>query len=402
MDRPRLRYVEVIPLEHEGKPAFALRDPAGFAPHTVVVSPAVVLILQHFDGRRSVAEIAAAVSAAVSQEIPVQQIAELAASLDEARFLEGPAFDAHRHDVVTRFRAAPRREPSHAGQAYPAETEELRDWCTALPAAAAPAAAGRLVGAAAPHIDLRFGGASCKQVHETLRQRAPDVDTVVVLGTGHCAADPFVLTRQHYGTPLGDVLTDRELVDELARRLGDDVFDAEFLHAQEHSIEFQAVFLRLGNAAPPRALPVLVGSFHEFLVTGQEPFEDERIRRFVGELQDAVERLGRRVQYLASIDLSHLGPRYGDPCGLTAEEAAVVEQEDRALLALAAAGDAEGFFRHNQERADRRRVCGFSALYTLLRLLPGARGTLLRYEQTTFPGTEDTVAHCAMLFEEGR
>jgi hypothetical protein len=104
------------------------------------------------------------------------------------------------------------------------------------------------------------------------------------------------------------------------------------------------------------------------------------------------------VTYLASIDLAHLGPRYGDADGLDEERARQVERDDRALLAFAEAGDPEGFFRHNQAVMDERRVCGFSALYTLLRLLPGARGRLLRYTQTTFPGSIDTVSHCAMMF----
>ncbi len=58
-----------------------------------------------------------------------------------------------------------------------------------------------------------------------------------------------------------------------------------------------------------------------------------------------------------------------------------------------------GFFAHNAECGDARRICGFSALYTQLRILRQARGTLLRYDQTTFPGSQDTVSHCSMVFE---
>ncbi|MBI4879275.1 MAG: AmmeMemoRadiSam system protein B, partial [Planctomycetes bacterium] len=256
-----------------------------------------------------------------------------------------------------------------------------------------------------PHIDLRFGGASCKLVHAERARRAADAETVVVLGTGHGAAeDLFVLTRQSYATPLGVVPTDLELVEALVARLGEaEMLGAEILHAREHSVEFQALFLHLfarEAAAPPRLLPVLVGSFEPFIRSGAEPYADPRVRGFVDGMRAEIERRGRRVCYAASIDLSHLGPRYGDERGLSPQEAAQVEQEDRALLAFAEQGDAEGFFRHHQATGDRRRVCGFSSLYVLLRLLPGARGRLLRYDQSTFPGTADTVAHCAMLFEE--
>jgi MEMO1 family protein len=146
-------------------------------------------------------------------------------------------------------------------------------------------------------------------------------------------------------------------------------------------------------------LPVLVGSFHQFLETGAEPWSSPYVRSFVDALREESDRLGRNVAYLASIDLAHLGPRYGDSRGLTPDEAARIEVADRELLRFAEDGDAEGFFCHNQLAKDERRVCGFGALYLLLRLLPGARGTLLRYERTTFPDTEDTVTHCAMVFE---
>ncbi len=227
-----------------------------------------------------------------------------------------------------------------------------------------------------------------------------DLNQVVILGTGHAAADhPYTLTRQHYGTPLGRVETDVELVEEIARRAPVDPFEAELLHEQEHSIEFQAVFHRLARGPDgPRIVPVLCGSFHEFVETRRRPLDDERVRGFVEAVRAAVGETGRRVQYLASIDLSHMGPRYGDEEGLDEEGFLRVEKADRDLLARAAAGDLDGFFEHQVFCRDERRVCGFSALYTLLALVPGLRGRLLRYEMTTFPGTKDTVGHCAMAF----
>src|SRR5690606_11577393 len=49
--RPRVRYVECQPLEQGGQRSFLLSDPTGLAPNPVVVSPAVVFLLQRFDGR---------------------------------------------------------------------------------------------------------------------------------------------------------------------------------------------------------------------------------------------------------------------------------------------------------------------------------------------------------------
>lgn len=405
MTRPKLRPLSVHAVEENGKRRYRLHDPSGVSPYALTISAAEVFVLQRFDGRKELGEIQQDIAAATGARIPLDQLEMIARTLEEALLLEGPALEAHRGKMIAEYRAADCRPHLHGGVAYPLEPEALTRWHGELaeaPVGAVPRA-GRLVGAAAPHIDTRFGGASCKRVHRELAERRRDLDTLVVLGTGHsCIEHPFTLTRQRYGTPLGPVETDRELAGALESRLGPAIVADELQHVGEHSIEFQAVFLRLaarGTQPIPRVLPVLVGSFERFATEDRDPWSDPAVRGFVEGLREESQRLARSVAYLASIDLSHLGPRYGDERGLTPEEAARVEQEDRALLAFAEAGDAEGLFRHNQAEQDRRRICGISALYTLLRLLPGARGRLLEYQQTVFPGTSDTVAHCAMVLE---
>ena len=402
IDRPKLRAVECHAVADEGRRAYLLHDPAGIAPAPLVVSPQVIFLLKHFDGRHSLPSIAEAFTRATGQLLPRERLEELVRALDEALFLESPAFERHVAERTEAYRRMPERPPAHGGEAYPEGPSELRRWFQDLqgvPLEGEPPE-GTIVAAAAPHIDTRFGGASCKLVHRLLAEQGGEVDTVVILGTGHAAADhPYTLTRQHYGTPLGRVETDVELVEEIARRAPVDPFEAELLHEQEHSIEFQAVFHRLARGPDgPRIVPVLCGSFHEFVETRRRPLDDERVRGFVEAVRAAVGETGRRVQYLASIDLSHMGPRYGDEEGLDEEGFLRVEKADRDLLARAAAGDLDGFFEHQVFCRDERRVCGFSALYTLLALVPGLRGRLLRYEMTTFPGTKDTVGHCAMAF----
>ena len=402
---PRLRNeIEAIPIQQDGKRMFVLRDVSGLAPDQLVVSAAVVYILHLFDGSHDLAAVSANLKKTFDDEVPVAQLEELVTSLDKAHFLAGAGLDAFRRAKLDAFRAAPSRPFVHSGVAYPCDAAEFAAWSANLAKISDPAARGTLVGAAAPHIDLRFGGRGCRAVHDQRAERRSDADVIVVLGTGHAAGDDlFTLTRQDFATPLGTVATDRELVDAIARKAGgDELFRSELLHASEHTVEFQSVFVPLAGAAAtrPRILPVLVGSLHRHMTEGKEPWSDVRMKRFVEALGEEADRLKRRVVHVASIDLSHMGPRYGDPTGLTPDEATQVEREDRELLGFAERGDPEGFFFHNQKLGDRRRVCGFSALYTLLRLLPGARGRVLDYTQTTFPDSQDTVAHCAMVFEK--
>lgn len=404
--KPILRGLEPTPIQHEGQSMLLLRDPSGVSDAELVVSRAAVVVLRMFDGEHTIEDIQAAILKDHGTLLERAQLESLVRQFDEAGFLDGPTFEARKHAAEAAFRSSSRRPFVHSGIAYPDDAAELRAWFDALNTVpeAKPRDGARLCGAAAPHIDLRFGGASNACAHRLLAAAAPRADTVVVLGTGHKAVeDPFTLTRVPYATPLADVPNDLELIDALAQQIGPErAYRAELLHREEHSIEFQAVFLALQNQVRERPLaivPVLVGSFHEFIERERDPIEDDRVATFVGAIRDEAKRLGRNVLVVSSIDLAHLGPRYGDPTGLDPDGAHDVEVADRELLEFAARGDAAGFFEHNAECNDERRICGFSALYTQLRILRGARGTLLRYDQTTFPGSRDTVSHCSMVFE---
>lgn len=404
--KPVLRGLAPTPIRHDGRAMLLLRDPSGVSDTELVVSHAAVAVLRLFDGEHTIADIQDTILKEHGTQLEYAQVEALVRQFDEAGFLEGPTFEARRNDALAAYRTAPHRPFVHSGVSYPSEPDALRVWFDALNTVpeGKPRDGARLCGAAAPHIDLAFGGASNACAHRLLATSAAQADTMLILGTGHQAIDdPFTLTRVPYATPLGDVPNDLELIDALAHRIGPErAFRGELLHREEHSIEFQAVFVALQNQARARPLaivPVLVGSFHEFIERERDPLEDDRIATFVGAVRDEAARLGRRMLVVSSIDLAHIGPRYGDPSGLDADGAHDVEVADRELLEFAARGDAAGFFAHNAECGDARRICGFSALYTQLRILRQARGTLLRYDQTTFPGSQDTVSHCSMVFE---
>src|SRR5262249_41466862 len=169
---------------------------------------------------------------------------------------------------------------------------------------------------------------------------------IFVCGTDHNGNDhPFTLTRKDYETPLGAVPTDVALVDEIEARVGaETLFADELHHRSEHSIEFQAVWLRRAyGAAPPPVLPVLCGSRpprprRPFLcgrsppaaARGERPAAAPRAAGFLEALARGT--AGRRVLVVAGADLAHVGPRFGDG-PMLAPDRRRVEDADRAALA---------------------------------------------------------------------
>jgi len=209
---------------------------------------------------------------------------------------------------------------------------------------------------------------------------------------------PFALTRKDYETPLGKAPVARDFVEALAARARQDCFASELAHRAEHSIEFQAVFLRYLYAGRRdiEIVPVLASFAHEALARGLGPEDDPRVARFLDALGETVAASGRRVALVAGADLAHMGPRFGDPEPVSPEDLERIGSEDREMLATVEAADARAFFESVARDGDRRRICGLSPIYALLRALGGSPGTLRRYAQ--WPDPQGVVTFASVVF----
>ncbi|MEK7230214.1 MAG: hypothetical protein AAB154_09220, partial [Candidatus Binatota bacterium] len=90
-DHPRLRPVEIFPVQQEGRTLVCLRDPQHLA-DTVVVSPPVYFILAHFDGKHSLVDIQEAYARQVGQLLLSEEIKKIIDLLDHHYFLHTDRF----------------------------------------------------------------------------------------------------------------------------------------------------------------------------------------------------------------------------------------------------------------------------------------------------------------------
>jgi AmmeMemoRadiSam system protein B len=410
--RPRLRALEAFPVDHEGQRCIALRDPAGFTDQIAVLPPMLLDLVSLFDGEHSIAQMQEIMRRRHGEAPTPEQIVAVIDRFDSAGFLESERFAEHQRAVEDAFRRSPVRPASHAGGAYAGEPAELTaqidaffsgpggpDHPESATAAAAPSTASAgLTALIAPHIDFHRGGSTYGWAYKEILERS-DADLYVILGTCHAGMpDPFSVTLKPYDTPLGPVPVDGDFYEALARRAGQDLLASEVAHRREHSIEFQAVMLQrlLGRRRPFTILPVLASYLHEAVWRRSGPESDERVPRFLDALRETIASSSRRVCLIAGVDLAHVGPRFGDAEPNTSDSLAAVEEADRRMLESVVAADARGFFASVAADGDARRICGLSPIYTLLRLLPGSPGRLLRYTQ--WPDPEGAVTFCAVSY----
>ena len=425
---PRVRHVDVIPVDHDGSRAFYVRDPLEFAPQPIVLGAAGLLILSCLDGSHTMGQVRQVLRERLpGADIDAAEVHRLLRTLSRGCFLHDRVAAERIARVSEEFARTTVRPAWHAGRSYPDDAGELAamfdrffvEAKTAIPRAVEPVSvpaggstAPCLAAVMCPHIDLRAGGAIYPPAFAALAAAARDpepIELYVILGVAHHAgvepgAGFAIATDKDYATPFGQAPTGRSVIEDWSRRAGRDVTDRQTLHRTEHSVEFPLLFLHYIEARaglpPYEVVPVLLGSVDPYLRDGSDPLQAAEVAGELQALREGVAASGKRALYVLSVDLAHIGPKFGDADRIDDAGAASCEQADRALLDYAQRFDAAGFTRSLAACGNNRNVDAVSGLYSLYPLLAGGdrHGTLLAYGQNRQRDTGSLVSYASMAF----
>lgn len=403
---PKLRDgLEAHQVEHSGEKMFLLRDRIGFAPDSLIFSPAAIPILANMNGSNSLRDLQADFMRQTGQLIHMEELQDLVKTLDEHLFLDSDRFRSLAARQISEFVDSPVRKMRHAGSSYPAEAGQLREKLRSFFSPendgpgfprASDGQTRKMVGLVAPHIDLNAGGACFAHAYKAAAE-ALVPDTWIVLGTGHDIVENcFALTVKDFETPLGTVACDRDICDELLRRTPFNLRASEYNHRTEHTIEFQAVFLSFLQPEA-RIVPILC-SF------GAEDWQanGNRINEFARLLAELVFGHKRSVGIIASVDFAHVGPRYGDSFR---PHAGMIEENlslDGSLLKLLELCRADDFLGTIHRDSNSRKICGVAPLFTLAKTFEGrASGSTLRQSHAVVDEQGSFVTFASMAFYAG-
>ncbi len=382
-----------------------LRDPLQLSPRQLIFPQVLAQLLLFCDGGHTPDQIVEAVALQSGISLPIDVVVEALQQLDDAFLLDNTRSETARAEAIAAYRAQPFRPPALAGLSYPDDPDELSElfarYATATPTSL-PSSGTALRAIVSPHIDYQRGGPVYAHVWS---QAAPVLDTydlVVILGTDHNGSSgSLTLTHLPYATPYGVLPGAPELVSQVAARIGpESAFAEELNHRQEHSIELSAVWLHYhyhqAGVPPAPMLPILVGGFHHFLANGHTPAEDRTVEQFLDALRQAT--AGQRVLVVASVDLAHVGPQFGDSFPMDSGRRTALRQEDQAIISRVLDGDANGYYHEIARVNDVNRVCGFAPLYYMLRYLDGAEGVQIAYEHCSADADDTSlVSICGLL-----
>ncbi|MGB7293257.1 MAG: AmmeMemoRadiSam system protein B [Thermodesulfobacteriota bacterium] len=406
MDYPKLNNIEAFPVEYRGQNLICLRDPRNIKGNALFVSPTTLFIIQHFDGKHSIVDIQKSYMERFRSILFRDDIIKLIKQLDESLLLQSEHYEGYQKRIQEEFDKSIFREPSHAGLSYPREREELIKWLDSIlenvkELRPTDSEKGKITGLISPHIDFRRGGRSYGLAYKELIDQT-EADVFIIFGTSHYAEveNPFLLTRKIFKSPFGEVETDVDLIERLAKSCGWDLFEGEIAHITEHSIEFQVVFLQylFGNRKQFKILPILCNSFQRMIQNGNSPEDDVRVSTFLKSVKEITSTLGSKAFIIAGADLAHVGRKFGDLEPVNESTLRWIREKDLLSLSFTEQINSDGFYRSVEEEKDRRKICGLSPIYSLLSTINAKKGKLIDYDQALEPDTGSVVSFASVGF----
>lgn len=355
--KPLLRQVDLIPGEYEGQPVFLLRDPIGFVEEVIVLPQGVVFLLALMNGENDLRDLQAEATKRTGQIVPLEEIEKLVRFLDEKGLLWSKSFEELKEKAYEKWFQQKVRLMAHANQAYPLGEKEA-SWFISEVLKLSEADSGpppRIL--IAPHIDIRAGAKAYAEAYK--RFNIPPGSRVIIFGVGHYLDFPYSVLTKDIATPFGFLRSDRGGLLFLTNSKKIELFPDHMAHKLEHSLEFQALFLKYLKGDEVVALPFLIGS-HRNLIENRE---------LVEKLVEAlIELFDERTYLVLGIDYCHLGLRYGDPFEVDDTLKKEALEIDRTMTQLAFEGKSEELERFILEKEGFKN-CGASSLYLLSLLM---------------------------------
>ena len=401
--QPKLRTgLEPIAFQDaKGNTFFGLRDHLKLSENELWFAQDLFYLLQYFDGKHSCQDIRAEYVRQYKNFLYIDRFKEFLQSLDDSLLFENQKSKQAIRNLAQAYRKQTLRKPACAGQSYPDDPKECHAFLEKMlrievPPSALVEPSRDIKAVIAPHIDLRLGGAAFAQTYFQLAKN-PAADLYVVLGIGHNGLEnAFALSGKSFETPIGRVNCDRELAKNLAESCPFDLFADELAHRDEHSIEFQTLFLKHIVKSDFTILPILCSfSPFELEIEGETR---EQFVSFTSNLKELLQSYQGKVCVVASVDFAHVGPRYSSNSPVTKTSLARVEKNDLDVIQKLSHFEIKSFQEIFISNMDQFNICGYSALRTLLAILDPCDGILLNYDHAIMDDHRSTVTFASMIF----
>lgn len=387
------RDIQVIPVQHNGSHLLYFHDTMEYTPPNFALDASAEPLLSLLNGRHSIHDIVTIANGSVSES----ELLEFIRMLDENRILNSSHYHKSAEEFEVEFEKKNVRpsilQIDDPGLLEVPVNNDIHE--------SAPVTYNSAISALyAPHIDLRIGKSIYQHSFSLLRKLKPK--RVIILGTSHYAGFyndyysniPFIGTEKSFQVNGRTLHTDTESVQSLLDGSPKNGFTIkDRAHRIEHSIEIHLLYASEIWNHSFSIVPILVSGFDELFYMRNGHLA-KQLDSFTSGLEQIIDD---ETFVLVSGDLSHVGKKFGDPKSAAARRSDV-EQFDRQFMEIASQGSDSDLLHHIAQRNDDTNVCGFSPLYTYLRLNQEKTGTQLNYHWWDESERESAVSFGSILY----
>lgn len=280
-----------------------------------------------------------------------EEISHLINQLSLLGFLEDENFQRILKGRAEEFLKLGKRNPVCAGNSYPSSKEDLLKFLEEIDKIEVPERERQPDFLISPHLDINISKIAYAYSYKGLNLKGKN--KIVLFGVAHHGLSKNLsILPLPFETPLGIAKIDEEISKNFIDKFGQpDSFEV-ISHIKEHSIELQIIFLQYFIKEEFSIVPILVdghrGNFKEY-----EGFFNWLFSK-------------RDVFFIAGIDLSHIGPRYGDDFPATEDFMEKIKLEERNLFSFVIKKERENFENFYREKSGILRICGIEILKMLL------------------------------------
>ncbi len=369
-----VRYLDIKPLYDD---LFVVSDPIGIC-DDFIVNKMTLLLMFLFDGNRSDEEVRSEFIKRIGIFITEEQFKEIIEF-----FEKNGLFLDENLKIIKGRKIEELKKQGYISSYFSNDGIDLQDFIRFL--RIDEVSGGNFDAAIVPHIDLRVGINSYVKAYDTLRS---DRKRVFIFGVSHYFHEGlFSVCPLDWETPFGFVYTDKEAVVKITEKFSLDMYSNLLSYRKEHSIAFHLPYVkRLMEKA--RVVAILVG------MSDNLKESKKRIEEFAyfiaNNFPDSV--------FISSIDLSHVGNKFGD------EKLEDPEEVDKEYINFLLSADAEGAFEFLLNNENKTRIDGILTNYLFLKTINFLKkeridAKLLDYQKYFEKPTNSLVSFCSIVYD---
>jgi AmmeMemoRadiSam system protein B len=231
-----------------------------------------------------------------------------------------------------------------------------------------------------PHIDIRVGRSVYIKSYSSIRK---DYKRIFIFGVSHYFHNGlFSVCPLDFNTPLGTVYTDKEAIAQIAKEFNLDPVDEILSYTKEHSIHLHLPYIKY--LFPNAKIIAMIISYKE-----------ENIKEDLTNLASFISKNYGDSLFISSIDLSHVGNKFGDSSLFDPED--IDKQYINYLLNI----DTEKAFDLINSKLNYTRIDGIFTNYLflkILKLLNFKKGELIDYQKYKEKETNSMVTFSSIGF----